>query len=81
MIRVLICDDHLIVRQGLKQILADAPDIDIAGEAASGALSLGPDWKLRPTRELLEQLEHLLGQGAARLRYAHEGAGHSAVSA
>ena len=37
MIRVLICDDHLIVRQGLKQILSDAPDIDIAGEAANGA--------------------------------------------
>ena len=27
MIRVLVCDDHLIVRQGIKQILADAPDI------------------------------------------------------
>jgi len=37
MIRLLICDDHLIVRQGLKQILADAPDIEVAGEAASGA--------------------------------------------
>ena len=33
MIRVLICDDHLIVRQGIKQILADAPDIALAGEA------------------------------------------------
>lgn len=37
MIRVLICDDHLIVRQGLKQILSDAPDIEIAGEAETGA--------------------------------------------
>jgi len=37
MIRLLICDDHLIVRQGLKQILADAPDIEVAGEASSGA--------------------------------------------
>jgi two-component system invasion response regulator UvrY len=36
MIRVLICDDHLIVRQGIKQILADAPDITLAGEAANG---------------------------------------------
>jgi len=36
MIRVLICDDHLIVRQGIKQILADAPDIALAGEAGSG---------------------------------------------
>ena len=36
MIRVLVCDDHLIVRQGIKQILADAPDLQIAGEAANG---------------------------------------------
>ncbi|HEV7914841.1 MAG TPA: response regulator transcription factor [Albitalea sp.] len=36
MIRVLVCDDHLIVRQGIKQILADAGDIVLAGEADSG---------------------------------------------
>ncbi|MBX3637241.1 MAG: response regulator transcription factor [Rubrivivax sp.] len=35
-IRVLVCDDHQIVRQGIKQILGDAPDIDLAGEAATG---------------------------------------------
>ncbi|MFM9970271.1 MAG: response regulator [Burkholderiales bacterium] len=40
MIRILICDDHLIVRQGLKQILSDAPDIEIAGEAENGAEAL-----------------------------------------
>lgn len=36
MIHVLICDDHVIVRQGIKQILADAPDIALAGEAGNG---------------------------------------------
>jgi DNA-binding NarL/FixJ family response regulator len=36
MIRVLVCDDHLIVRQGIKQVLADAGDIAVAGEAANG---------------------------------------------
>jgi two-component system invasion response regulator UvrY len=35
-IHVLICDDHLIVRQGIKQVLADAPDISVLGEAANG---------------------------------------------
>jgi two-component system invasion response regulator UvrY len=35
-IKVLICDDHLIVRQGIKQILADAPDIAVVGEAGDG---------------------------------------------
>jgi DNA-binding NarL/FixJ family response regulator len=36
MIRVLVADDHPVVRAGLKQILADAPDITITGEAADG---------------------------------------------
>ncbi len=36
MINVLIVDDHAIVRQGLKQILADIPDMEVFGEAGSG---------------------------------------------
>ena len=36
MIRVLLCDDHRIVREGLKQILADAGDIEVAGECSDG---------------------------------------------
>jgi len=35
--RVLLADDHRIVREGLKQVLADAPEIEIATEATSGA--------------------------------------------
>ena len=35
LIRVLICDDHAIVRQGLKQILAKAPDMEVCGETGS----------------------------------------------
>jgi two-component system, NarL family, invasion response regulator UvrY len=37
MIRVLICDDHLIVRQGIKQVLAEAQDLCVVGEAAHGS--------------------------------------------
>jgi DNA-binding NarL/FixJ family response regulator len=36
MIRLLICDDHAIVREGLKQILADAQDIAVSVEAGDG---------------------------------------------
>jgi DNA-binding NarL/FixJ family response regulator len=36
-IRVLIADDHAIVREGLKQILADTRDIVVAGDAENGA--------------------------------------------
>jgi two-component system invasion response regulator UvrY len=35
-LRVLIADDHAIVREGLKRILADAPELRVAGEAANG---------------------------------------------
>lgn len=35
-IKVLVCDDHLIVRQGIRQILADADDIEVAAEAGGG---------------------------------------------
>lgn len=40
MIKVLIADDHAIVRSGLKQILAETPDIIVAGEAADARQAL-----------------------------------------
>ena len=36
MIRVLIADDHAVVRQGLIQILGDTPEMVVAGEATNG---------------------------------------------
>ena len=35
MIKVLIADDHAIVRRGLKQILSEVPDMTVAGEASN----------------------------------------------
>lgn len=40
MINILVVDDHPVVRTGLKQILAAAPDIRITGEAGSGEEAL-----------------------------------------
>ena len=37
MIKILIGDDHRIVREGLKQMLADAPDVGVLAEAQTGA--------------------------------------------
>lgn len=36
MIKILVVDDHTIVREGLKQILAESPGMVVAGEASSG---------------------------------------------
>jgi DNA-binding NarL/FixJ family response regulator len=40
MIRVLLADDHAIIRDGVKQILADTEDLVVAGEAANGTAVL-----------------------------------------
>jgi DNA-binding NarL/FixJ family response regulator len=36
MIRVLVVDDHAVVRRGLEQLIASAPDLEIVGAAADG---------------------------------------------
>jgi two-component system invasion response regulator UvrY len=67
--RILIVDDHAIVREGLKQILADTDDIVVGGEAENSSKALqmarkGP-WDLvlmdisMPDRSGLETLELL----------------------
>jgi DNA-binding NarL/FixJ family response regulator len=45
MIRVVLADDHTVVRAGLAQLLSEADDIDVVGEAADGeaAVSLGTE--------------------------------------
>ena len=48
--QVLIADDHAIIRNGLKNILADTPDFEVAGEAGNGNAVLDlvrqRDWSL-----------------------------------
>ena len=39
-IRVLIADDHAIIRQGLKQILSDTEDLEVVAEADGGVKAL-----------------------------------------
>ncbi len=34
MIKVILCDDHALIRRGIRDTLADAPDIDVVGEAS-----------------------------------------------
>jgi DNA-binding NarL/FixJ family response regulator len=37
LIRVILADDHAVVRAGLKEVLGASPDIQIVGEAADGS--------------------------------------------
>jgi two-component system, NarL family, invasion response regulator UvrY len=39
-VRLLIADDHAVVRQGIRQILTDAPEVQVVAEAATGMEAL-----------------------------------------
>lgn len=54
MIKILIADDHLIIRQGLRLILETESDFEIAGEAADGAEALALCNKLKPDVVLMD---------------------------
>lgn len=54
MIRLLIVDDHELVRVGLRQILADYPVIDIVGEAGDGETALRLSRQVWPDVVLLD---------------------------
>src|SRR5947209_13727556 len=47
-IRIVIADDHNVVRQGLQMVLALDPDMEVVGEAADGAEVLTLVRELRP---------------------------------
>ncbi|MDX1992681.1 MAG: response regulator transcription factor [bacterium] len=55
-IRVLIADDHAVVRQGLKMFLSLTPEFEIVGEATNGAEALSMARKLRPDVVLMDLL-------------------------
>jgi two-component system NarL family response regulator len=53
-IRVLIADDHLIFRTGLKSLLNNELDIDVAGEATTGVQTIDKFKDLHPDVVLLD---------------------------
>ena len=74
-IRVLIVDDHPVVRQGLRSLLAGHSDLEIVGEAVDGSEVL-PLLAKHPTDVILLDIQ-MKGQGgievARRVRAAHPG--------
>jgi two-component system, NarL family, response regulator NreC len=53
-IRILIADDHAVVRSGLRVLLASDPDIEVVGEAANGIDTLQLAGTLNPDMVLLD---------------------------
>ena len=54
MIKILIADDHLIIRQGLRLILETESDFELIGEASDGAEALSLCKKLKPDVVLMD---------------------------
>src|SRR5215472_4504285 len=72
-IRVLIVDDHLMVRRGLATFLGAAHDLELVGEAATGKDAVRLCDELRPNVVLMDlKLPDMDGTAATRqIREAH----------
>lgn len=53
-VRILVCDDHAVVRAGLRALLDSAPDIEVVGEAGTGEEALALAAKLTPDVVLMD---------------------------
>ncbi len=66
-LKILLADDHTIVRQGLKLILSAHADLEVVGEAANGREAVDLADKLRPDIVLMDvQMPELNGIEATR---------------
>ncbi len=65
--RIMIVDDHEIVREGLRASLARAPEIDVVGEAATGSEALRSVRRLLPDIALVDlRLPDMRGEELTR---------------
>src|SRR5258706_12466910 len=54
MIRILLADDHSLVRQGFRMILSAQPDMEIVGEAGNGREAVELAEKLQPDLVIMD---------------------------
>ena len=72
--RVLVADDHAIVRQGLRAILDTEPDIEVVGEAADGREAVRKTLALRPDVVIMDVSMPRMNGLEATARIAKESA-------
>lgn len=66
-IRVVLVDDHAVIRAGLEQLLAGTEDIEVVGTAANGAEALDVVRRIRPDVVLMDlQMPQVDGVAATR---------------
>jgi DNA-binding NarL/FixJ family response regulator len=66
-VRILLVDDHAVVREGLKRLIADQPDIEVVGEASDGHEAIEHVKTLRPDVVMMDvSMPHMSGVEATR---------------
>jgi DNA-binding NarL/FixJ family response regulator len=71
-IRLLIADDHSVVRQGLRMFLGSDPELEIIGEASDGAEALRLAHQLHPDVVLMDLLMPVMDGILATAAIRHE---------
>lgn len=67
-IRVLLADDHPVMRQGLARLLQEEPDIEVVGEASDGHVAVALARQLQPDVVVMDvSMPHANGFDATRL--------------
>jgi DNA-binding NarL/FixJ family response regulator len=73
MIHVVVIDDQAMVRSGFRSLLSQAPDIEVAGEAADGEAALAVIRELQPDVALMDIRMPVLDGLSATRKIAGEG--------
>lgn len=70
MARIVLADDHYIVRCGIRAILDGCPDIEVCGEAENGEMAVDQVVKLRPDLVILDVSMPVMGglRAAVKIR-------------
>ena len=71
-IRLLLVDDHTVVRQGLNMVLSLEPDLDVVGEAGNGREAVEQVEKLNPQVVLMDLLMPVM-DGVSAIRAIKQG--------
>jgi DNA-binding NarL/FixJ family response regulator len=75
-VRLLVVDDHPVVRQGLRTFLETRPDFEVVGEAGDGETAVAEATRLRPDVILMDLVMPGVGglEAIGRIRAAEPGA-------